>query len=1006
MLPAMSMRQHREEDWQFDTALTRGTARQIAYRYDQAGLVAPYLVCPCCAQGMRTSSVVRHHSTSRQLRDIEDDIDDDAENAEAGDIDDDAEDIDDAAENAEAAADAEANAEVSEEDGLASALDNLKRFARAVVEDCAHHSCQTHVTRMLKTLHATLFHLLPYNLKEYIPTDYRTLPVIAGTEGDPKYFFHEFCHEDHHRFDPADNNPTCTVCEKDTRYQVNGQPARKAIYFCLKDYVRRMLSLPGMLEAQLTWETRKARAGVFRDAADGSIMCGTHLSRIYEHVPPEQRKNCIIMAQCSDGTTIRANKRGALTPVTAVVLTLPAYVRNKFTCMYLAGVFPDGATSQVYHQAVAEMFAEVAPGTAGLQFQGQTFWVIRAWGVDDLGGIDKPINGKKYPSINGFCMQCQQQGCRSNAHGTTYYIGAFAHLEMGHELREEVAVAYEEEEHIAMRARTWPKPRNMTARLAHASATRSDTFGPKQWAVEHFHGFNVYTQLLYYFNVVYMTINDPFHEIANTIKDIFNLVANTEGAQMYFKKNKKAYERSIGRFEGVGGKKHPAPFQAPHAVVKKLDDYVEHRLKLPTAWAPLRYLFDHHNRLSMSERISLAGPLGLYFLGFCELADDVRDAFVELLLCLEALQAKEHTTGSLKSLQTRIILVLTRCEQLLPLYWNTSVRHHLLHLVSCIERCGPYDAHSMSVFERFHTIFKKLVRSKQHEMQSIANHYTYLVNGDRWRCENAQMTPTTTPFASTLGAAVDVDYGAGVINIIKLGGKEKDLAVLDARLYAQVQDMWALTSKVYDVLRDRYRTELRSSGQRGHVHTAVDAAQIPASTESWQWRPTRGRELTDEEKQMVDMKPNVQRFSKAVLRGKNEFRTMRSEARNKTCNSVIKEWYHEREGGLGKGYAMIEDMFVHQMYEGGPSRHFVQGKWLDEVIDAQTSLQKLTPAGLPLLRHNPNNNFNKHSCFALLENIVPYNIALLPNDLDVPDGDVFVVIDPEARLGRCLPPRQ
>ena len=97
---------------------------------------------------------------------------------------------------------------------------------------------QAHTTRVLKTLHATLFRFLPGNLAEYIPTDSRGLKGIAGNKGEPVHFFRDFCPKDHFMFTDASGD-RCPKCKKDTRCQINGKPARRAVYYELEDYVKR-----------------------------------------------------------------------------------------------------------------------------------------------------------------------------------------------------------------------------------------------------------------------------------------------------------------------------------------------------------------------------------------------------------------------------------------------------------------------------------------------------------------------------------------------------------------------------------------------------------------------------------------------------------------------------------------------------------------------------------------------------------------------------------------------
>jgi hypothetical protein len=72
--------------------------------------------------------------------------------------------------------------------------------------------------------------------------------------------------------------------------------------------------------------------------------------------------------------------------------------------------------------------------------------------------------------------------------------------------------------------------------------------------------------------------------------------------------------------------------------------------------------------------------------------------------------------------------------------------------------------------------------------------------------------------------------------------------------------------------------------------------------------------------------------------------------------------------------------------------HFVNARWLDNI-------DVLGRTGLQRVQENPNNNFNQNSSLCLLSTIVPYNIALLRNDLQDPECDNFSVIDLVGRLG-------
>jgi hypothetical protein len=108
-------------------------------------------------------------------------------------------------------------------------------------------------------------------------------------------------------------------------------------------------------------------------------------------------------------------------------------------------------------------------------------------------------------------------------------------------------------------------------------------------------------------------------------------------------------------------------------------------------------------------------------------------------------------------------------------------------------------------------------------------------------------------------------------------------------------------------------------------------------------------------------------------------------------------WYKEPGcAELTSAYAWIRDMFVHEMFPGGPVLHFIHGDWPDVLPD-------LSSTGLTQVRRNPESSFNKYCSLTSLEGIVPYNLAFLPQNLADRGCDTFAVIDRVLRLGKRLP---
>ena len=191
-----------------------------------------------------------------------------------------------------------------------------------------------------------------------------------------------------------------------------------------------------------------------------------------------------------------------------------------------------------------------------------------------------------------------------------------------------------------------------------------------------------------YFNVVWQSINDPFHEIANTVKDTFRLLMSSDADKakgMKFSGKRKHYEKdTLGRFQG--GR---PPFQASGPNRDAIDAFVQSsRFRLPSVWPAIPSLFEGFGKLKGAERLLLAGPLGVFFLQFVDCREDIRDLLVCLLVLLAQLMAKTHTRQTVDKLETDLWRVLAELETLLPTYWSNSVKHHLCHLPDFIEFGG------------------------------------------------------------------------------------------------------------------------------------------------------------------------------------------------------------------------------------------------------------------------------------------------------------------------------
>jgi hypothetical protein len=158
---------------------------------------------------------------------------------------------------------------------------------------------------------------------------------------------------------------------------------------------------------------------------------------------------------------------------------------------------------------------------------------------------------------------------------------------------------------------------------------------------------------------------------------------------------------------------------------------------------------------------------------------------------------------------------------------------------------GGFKAHNMLSFESAHVFLKSCSRSTKNLMASIRNHYQVHVAVQSWRfdAEGQWVSPGRKSGLLNSVEAADAKNQLCDSSAIPLHGKQnyrpKEIT-LDSSTFSQVQDLWAIESKTYDRLRDRYKRQTRN--------TTVLMAD-------WD---VRGRFLSDEELKMKGMTPDAQ----------------------------------------------------------------------------------------------------------------------------------------------------
>ena len=186
----------------------------------------------------------------------------------------------------------------------------------------------------------------------------------------------------------------------------------------------------------------------------------------------------------------------------------------------------------------------------------------------------------------------------------------------------------------------------------------------------------------------------------------------------YVGRNLKSMLDAIGQTQ----KGRAAPWQTGTQDSKHASDHIVPyiRAQLPSSWPGVN---EKLRKNSTSQNLLLAGDLGCYILRFYNLSLQYNDLFVRLYRVIESLMRKGYSVASLNMVDIELKSVLAQAEVMLPINWCTGVRHYLLHACTYIRRCGPFKEHNMLVFERWHTIFKRMARGRRNLIASINHHW-------------------------------------------------------------------------------------------------------------------------------------------------------------------------------------------------------------------------------------------------------------------------------------------
>lgn len=199
---------------------------------------------------------------------------------------------------------------------------------------------------------------------------------------------------------------------------------------------------------------------------------------------------------------------------------------------------------------------------------------------------------------------------------------------------------------------------------------------------------------------------------------------------MDFKPKHLEREKTKGRFKNMQSSAN-APWKGTTECLKYIGWLIESGLlKIPYGWpSMINYFHSEHkkgiSKMKIAEALAFCGDRGVYLLALVDMAPSVKKVFIEVIHVSCGLIKKANSPEDLKKLEQRLAFALTELEILLPIFWNTSTRHVLLHIGRHIERLGSFWAFSMLGVERYHVTIKQLVRYVRNNMHAIKSN-TYI----------------------------------------------------------------------------------------------------------------------------------------------------------------------------------------------------------------------------------------------------------------------------------------
>ena len=784
-----------------------------------------------------------------------------------------------------------------------------------------------------------------HDLDVYLPRTFYTLKKNASVIED-RGIMHSICYKCCHVFSHTDQDeevcprPSCAVPR-----QISLEP--RCLLFDIRAQIRRQMNSP---------YTAKCHhyAAEFRRPKDGDIWDGD----VLREWTVEKRLSTIAILGCTDGVVVQNTTSTSFTPYIGQWLNHHPTHRNSYGGLLKFGIFPQGIKD---YSAVFKAVFDLA-NDQGL-LDGVAVWdahsrVTRTMDLEfvfdheDSQGLRKVLGSCGVGSKIGGCPWCDAEGYAvypGNAH--CYYPVAVRHLPLGDPLREEFAQEFRKDERFVELANL-PPPNLTTNAQAIAAGERVEQ--KLTAAVDEL--YSAVSPFYNYFGtpMVDRTTADPHHAIGKSIEDLLCLVFTVQSHQMCFSQKQQEFEKGdLLRWVEMD-RYH---WRASPPCRNRLHLLLQTLLK-PSTWARIKHLVDKPITSKLAEVLQVGGDIGKYLIGLMDITEEYKIKFVALLDCFDRMQTKTPMSDDESTeCQEKLVRTMAWLEKSLPLYWCTTVRLLLLHIIPRMGTFGLLWAHGMLTAERNHVKIKGSVRSTQNALKSVAENLQ-LLDTAKSRSK-ALCNPETPP--SGLSYSSD---GRIVVGWKK--PKQPRYRDLHLRTYEHLLDLWAMRldhGKDFDYYQSLMR-KYRCAKDDNHSLTPE------------KWVTTQQRISTKGRKFMTSSR-SVMLLSKAHL-GLAEFRPERKVTgkKSKSFNACVAVEYNETsDAGVTTQkvcYGVIERMFVSSCGVDGVSDDVViQCRWYAIVgTDAVTGLRRVAYR----------RNWDEDCCVSFFNQAAPSNLTLWPAD--------------------------